>query len=85
MQTILDYTKEIIDEIRQYESEFTLTFTPDEIRIVDYYEDENWTIVRTLKYLNDFFIVVTDYGGHVDNINTSQFKTIKEAVRFIFK
>lgn len=31
MQTILDYTQEIVDEIRRYEDEFTLTFTPDTI------------------------------------------------------
>lgn len=85
MQTILDFTKEIVDEIRQYEDEFTLTFTPDEIRIINYYEDEDWTIVRKLKFSNDTFIVVTDYGGHVDNTNTVQFKTVKEAINFIFE
>lgn len=84
MQTILDFTKEIVDKIRQYEDEFALTFTPDEIRIINYYEDEDWTIVRKLKFSNDKFIVVTNYGGDDDNTNTVQFKTIKEAIDFIF-
>ena len=84
MKTILDFTKEIVDEIRQYEDEFALTFTPDEIRIINYYEDEDWTIVRKLKFSNDTFIVVTNYGGDDDNTNTVQFKTIKEAIDFIF-
>lgn len=84
MKTILDFTKEIVDKIRQYEDEFALTFTPDEIRIINYYEDEDWTIVRKLKFSNDKFIVVTNYGGDDDNTNTVQFKTIKEAIDFIF-
>lgn len=45
MQTILDFTQEIVDEIRRYKDEFTLTFTPDAIRIIKYYEDEDWTVV----------------------------------------
>ena len=85
MQTILDFTKEIVDEIHRYEDEFTLTLAPNEIRIINYYEDEDWTVVHKLKFSNDFFIVVTNYGNHFDNINISQFKTIKDAINFIFK
>ena len=82
MQTILDFTKEIVDEIRQYEDEFTLTFRTDKIRIINYYDDEDWTVIRDIIFSNDSFIVSIDYGDHIIN---RQFKTIKEAIAFIFK
>lgn len=82
MQTILDYTKEIVDEIRRYEDEFTLTFTPDAIRIINYYEDEDWTVVDNFTFVDGSFKAWTDYG---DQIKEGQFNTVKEAVDFIFK
>lgn len=85
MKTILDFTKEIVDKIRQYEDEFTLTFTPDVIKLVEYYEDEDWTVVRNIKFSNNYFIILTNYGGDIDNINITQFKTIQEAINFIFE
>ena len=84
MQTILDFTKEIVDEICKYKKEFTLTIMPDKIRIIDHYEEDDWTVIRDITFSNDLFNVLTNYGGHVDNINETQFKTIKEAVDFIF-
>ena len=81
MQTILDFTKEIVDEAFKYKDQFTFTIMPDKIQIIDYFEDEDWTVVRNLTFLNDSFIVSIDYGDHIIN---RQFKTIKEAVYFIF-
>lgn len=82
MQTILDYTQEIVDEIRRYKDEFTLTFTPDTIRIIKYYEDEDWTVIDNFTFIDGSFKAWTDYGF---DIKEGQFDTIKEAVDFIFK
>lgn len=82
MQTILDFTQEIVDEIRQYKDEFTLTFTPDAIRIIKYYEDEDWTVVDNFTFSDGSFKAWTDYGDHIKG---GEFETIKEAVDFIFK
>lgn len=82
MRTILDYTNEIVDEIRRYEDEFTLTFTPDTIQIINYYEDENWTVVDNFTFSNGSFKAWTDFGDHIIE---GQFGTVKEAVDFIFK
>ena len=84
MQTILDFTKEIVNKICKYKNEFTLTIMPGKIRIIDNYEEDDWTVVRDITFSNDSFIVLTNYGGHVDNINETQLKTIKEVVDFIF-
>lgn len=81
MQTILDYTKELVDEIRRYEEEFTLTFTPDAIRIIKYYEDEDWTVIDNFTFSDGFFKAWTENGF---KIVEGQFDTIKEAVDFIF-
>lgn len=81
MQNILDFTKEIVDEVFKYKDEFTVTIKPDEIRITDYFEDEDWTVIKTITFSNDSFIISIDYG---DNIINNQFKTIKQAVHFIF-
>ena len=81
MLTILDFTKEIADEIRRYQDEFTLTFTPDTIRIVSYYIDEDWTVTKSITFSNGFFYVSIDDG---DNIVNEKFKTIKKAIDFIF-
>lgn len=82
MQTILDFTKEIVDEIRRYADEFTLTFTPDAIRIIDYFDDEDWTVINEITFTNGLFDVSIDYG---DDIVENQFKSVKEAVDFIFE
>ena len=82
MQTILDFTQEIVDEIRRYEDEFTLTFTPDAIQIISYYEDEDWAVIDNFTYVDGSFKAWTDYG---DQIKEGQFNTVKEAVDFIFK
>lgn len=82
MQTILDFTQEIVDEIRRYKDEFTLTFTPDAIRIIKYYEDEDWTVVDNFTFVDGPFKAWTDYGFKTVD---GQFDTVKEAVDFIFK
>ena len=84
MQTILDFTKEIVDEICKYKNEFTLTIMTDKIRIIDHYEEDDWTVIKTITFSNDFFIVSINYGDHINNISNNQFKTIKEAIYFIF-
>lgn len=38
MQTILDFTKEIVDEILKYDDEIDLTITEDSIRIINEYQ-----------------------------------------------
>lgn len=81
MQTILDFTKEIVDEACKYTDQFTLKIMPNNIRIIDYFEDEDWTVVHNITFSNDSFTVSIDYGYHIIN---RQFKTIKEAVDFIF-
>lgn len=81
MQTILDFTQELVDEIRQYADEFTLTFTPDTIRIIKYYEDEDWTVVDNFTFSDGVFKAWTDNGFETVD---GQFKTVKEAVDFIF-
>ena len=82
MQTILDFTKEIVDEIRRYKDEFTLTFTPDTIRIINYYEDEDWTVIDNFTFSDGSFKAWTENGFKTVE---GQFDTIKEAVDFIFK
>lgn len=82
MKTILGFTQEIVDEIRRYEDEFTLTFTPDAIRIIKYHEDEDWTVVDNFTFVDGSFKAWTDYEYQ---IKEGQFDTVKEAVDFIFK
>lgn len=82
MQTILDYTKEIIDEILKYEDEIELTITKDSIRIINEYQF--WTIVNNITFSDGSFKVWTDYGGHIINgryrghIVEGQFDTVKK-------
>lgn len=38
MQTILDFTKEIVDEILKHDDEIDLTITKDSIRIINEYQ-----------------------------------------------
>ena len=89
MQTILDYTKEIVDEILKYDDEIDLTITEDSIRIINEYQF--WTIVNNITFSDGSFKVWTDYGGHIINgryrghIVEGQFDTIKETIEFIFK
>lgn len=91
MRTILDYTQELVDEIRRYKDEFTLTFTPDTIRIIKYYEDEDWTVIDNFTFSDGSFKAWIDYGGHIINgryrghIVEGQFDTVKETIEFIFK
>ena len=81
MQTILDFTKEIVNEILQYKNKtITIKFTPDAIQIVNHYD--NWPIIKSITFLNCLFNVSIDYKN---NIVEEQFKTIKEAVNFIFE
>lgn len=82
MRTMLDYTQELVDEIRRYKDEFTLTLTPDTIQIIKYYEDEDWTVIDNFTFSDGSFKAWIDYG---DKIVEGQFDTVKEAVDFIFK
>lgn len=89
MQTILDFTKEIVDEILKYDDEIDLTITEDSIRIINEYQF--WTIVNNITFSDGSFKVWTDYRGHIINgryrghIVEGQFDTVKETIEFIFK
>lgn len=62
MQTILDFTQEIVNKILKYKDEFTLTFTPDAIQIINYYEDEDWTVIDNFTFSDGSFKAWTENG-----------------------
>lgn len=79
MLTILDYAKEIVDEIYKHDEhwDYTITIEPNEIELVT----KDWDAEHTIMFSNGLFAVWTDYGfGIIDE----QFKTVKEAIDFIF-
>ena len=79
MQTILDFTKEIVDEIYKHDDhwDYTIVIEPHAIRLTmkDLY------IEFTIMLSNNGFLV-TNY--HEFGITDTTFKTVKEAVDFIF-
>lgn len=81
MQTILDYTKEIVDEIYKHENDIcdlTAVVTPDAIQLIT----KDWDVVHNITFANGWFYIWTDYGfGIIDD----QFKTVNEVINFIFK
>lgn len=79
MQTILDYTKEIVDEIYKHDEhwDYTIVIEPYAIQLTmkDLY------IEFTIMLSKNGFLV-TNY--HEFGITDTAFKTIKEAVDYIF-
>lgn len=80
MQTILDYTKEIVDEIYKHNEHwnYSIVIEPNEIQLIT----KDWDTEHTIMFSKGLFQVWTDYGfGVIDD----QFDTIKEAIDFIFE
>lgn len=79
MQTILDFTKEIVDEIYKHDEhwDYTIVIEPYSIQLTmkDLY------IEFTIALSKNGFLV-TNY--HEFGITDTTFKTIKEAVDYIF-
>lgn len=79
MQTILDFTKEIVDEIYKHDEhwDYTIVIEPYAIQLTmkDLY------IEFTIMLSKNGFLV-TNY--HEFGITDTTFKTVKEAVDFIF-
>lgn len=80
MQTILDFAKEIVDEIYKHDEHwnYNILIEPNEIQLVT----KNWDIVHTIMFSNSAFNVTLDYGycGDIDD----SFETVKDAIDFIF-
>ena len=81
MNNILNYVKPLVDEICKHKDEFTINITPETIRIIEYFDDEDWTITHEITLSNGFFNVSIDYGFKTTD---AHFETVKEAVDFIF-
>lgn len=79
MQTILDYTKEIVDEIYKHDDhwDYTIVIEPHVIQL-------------TMKDLYIEFTIMLSKNGflvanyHEFGITEKTFKTVKEVVDFIF-
>lgn len=80
MQTILDFTKEIVNEIYKHEDDrydISIMVTPDAIQLIT----KDWDVVHNITFADGWFNVWTDYGfGIIDD----QFKTVNEVIDFIF-
>lgn len=81
MQTILDFTKEIVDEIYKHDDhwDYTIVIEPYAIQLTikDLY------IEYTIMLSKDKSFLVTNY--HETGITDTTFKTVKEAVDFVFE
>ena len=79
MQTILDFAKEIVNEIYKHDEhwDYTIAVEPYEIQLIA----KDWETEHTIMFSKGSFEVWTDYGfGVIDD----QVYTIKETVDFIF-
>lgn len=79
MQTILDYTKEIVNEIYKYDKHWTYTIViePNAIKLME----KDLYIPFAIMLSNNGFLVA---NFHETAITDKTFKTVKEAVDFIF-
>lgn len=79
MRTILDYAKEIVDEIYKHDEhwDYTIIIEPYEIQLME----KDIYIPYTITLSNERF-AVTNY--HESGFTGKTFKTVKEAVDFIF-
>lgn len=79
MQTILDFAKEIVDEIYKHDDhwDYTIVIEPHAIQLMmkDLY------IEYTIMLSKNGFLVT---NFHETGITDTTFKTIKEAIDFIF-
>lgn len=79
MQTILDYTKEIVNEIYKYNEHwaYTIVIEPNAIKLM---EKDLYVPFAIMLSKNGFLVA----NFHEFGITDTTFKTVKEAVDFIF-
>lgn len=79
MRTILDYTKEIVDEIYKYDEHwaYTIVIEPNTVRLME----KDLYIPFAIMLSNKGFLVA---NFHEFGITNTTFETIKEAVDYIF-
>lgn len=80
MQTILDYTKEIVDEIYKHDDhwDYTIVIEPNAVQLME----KDLYIPYSIMRSKDKSFLVTNY--HEFGITDTTFKTVKEAVDYIF-
>lgn len=79
MRTILDYTKEIVDEIYKYDEHwaYTIVIEPNAVRLM---EKDLYVPFAIMLSKNGFLVA----NFHEFGIINTTFETIKEAVDYIF-
>lgn len=79
MRTILDYTKEIVDEIYKYDEHwaYTIVIEPNAVKLME----KDLYIPFTIMLSKNGFLVA---NYHEFGITEKTFKTVKEVVDFIF-
>ena len=79
MQTILDYTKEIVNEIYKHDDHWTYTIViePNAVKLM---EKDLYIPFAIMLSKNGFLVA----NFHEFGITDTTFETIKEAVDFIF-
>lgn len=79
MRTILDYTKEIVDEIYKYDEHwaYTIVIEPNAVRLL---EKDLYVPFAIMLSKNGFLVA----NFHEFGITDTTFETIKDAVDFIF-
>lgn len=80
MQTILDYTKEIVNEIykHDYHWDYTIIIEPNAIKLME----KDLYVPYAIMLSNKGFLVA---NFHEFGITEKTFKTIKETVDYIFQ
>lgn len=79
MQTILDYTKEIVDKIYKYDEHwaYTIVIEPNAVKLM---EKDLYIPFAIMLSKNGFLVA----NFHEFGITDTTFETIKEAVDYIF-
>ena len=79
MRTILDYTKEIVDEIYKYDEHwaYTMVIEPNAVRLM---EKDLYVPFAIMLSKNGFLVA----NFHEFGITDTTFETSKEAVDYIF-
>lgn len=79
MQTILDYAKEIVNEIHKHDDHwnYTIVIEPNAVKLM---EKDLYVPFAIMLSKNGFLVA----NFHETGITDTTFKTVKEAVDFIF-
>ena len=79
MQTILDFTQEIVDEIYKYDEHwaYTIVIEPNAVKLM---EKDLYVPFAIMLSKNGFLVA----NFHEFGITDTTFKTVKDAVDFIF-